>query len=128
MGVFLTFDDVVGLENVKNDIRSSFAYPIMYPKLYPKAAKGMLFYGPPGTGKTFIMKAALNELQKMDPTLRILFYAPTGAELKGKYVGETEKNIAAYFDCASRDAKKCQDEREGVRYISIIFTRMCGQI
>ena len=39
----------------------------------------MLFWGPPGTGKTYIMRATLNEIQRLDPNLGILFYAPTGA-------------------------------------------------
>ena len=121
----LLYKDVVGLENEKRMIQDSFANPIMYPSLYPKTTKGVLFYGPPGVGKTFIMKATLNELQLVDPKLRVLFYAPTGAEMKGKFVGETEKNIKAYFTCASRDAEECErrqaEEGSDIKFISIIF-------
>ena len=42
--------------------------------------------------------------------IRVLFYAPTVGELKGKYVGETEKNITKYFKCASDQAKSCEIE------------------
>ena len=45
-----------------------------------------------GVGKAYIMKAAVNELQMADPYLRILFYAPTGAELKGNML-EIQKKI-----------------------------------
>jgi SpoVK/Ycf46/Vps4 family AAA+-type ATPase len=117
----LLYKDVIGLEDQKRQILESFAYPIMFPKLYPKGTKGMLFYGPPGTGKTYIMKATVNQLQLMDENLRILYYSPTGAELKGKYVGETEKNIKAYFDVASKNAKSCEKKNYGKKYISIIF-------
>ena len=117
----LLFKDVIGLENQKEQILESFAYPLLYPKLYPKGTKGMLFYGPPGTGKTYIMRATVNQLQVLDDKLRILYYAPTGAELKGKYVGETEKNIKAYFDVASDNAKECEKKNDGKKYISIIF-------
>ena len=117
----LLFNDVIGLHDQKEQILESFAYPIIYPKLYPKGTKGMLFYGPPGTGKTYIMKATVNQLQVMDENLRILYYSPTGAELKGKYVGETEKNIKAYFDVASENAKACEKKNNGKKYISIIF-------
>ena len=117
----LLYRDVIGLEDQKRQILESFAYPIMFPKLYPRGTKGMLFYGPPGTGKTYIMKATVNQLQLMDENLRVLYYSPTGAELKGKYVGETEKNIKAYFDVASKNAKSCEKKNNGKKYISIIF-------
>lgn len=103
----LYFDDVVGLSNVKSEIKNLFIYPLIYSNLYPKLAKGILLYGLPGVGKTFIIKAAVNELQSKD--LRVIFYAPTGAELKGKYVGESEKKIAAYFKCASEQATRCEN-------------------
>ena len=111
------FDDVVGLLNVKSEIKNLFIYPLIYPNLYPKLAKGILLYGLPGVGKTFIIKAAVNELQSKD--LRVIFYAPTGAELKGKYVGESEKKIAAYFKCASDQALQC--EKTGQKYLAVLF-------
>lgn len=113
----LYFRDVIGLEKVKLEIKNSFINPIMYPNLYPKLAKGILMYGLPGVGKTFIVKAAVNELQS--DNIKVIFYAPTGAELKGKYVGETEKKISSYFDCASKDASKC--DQEGIKYLSVLF-------
>ena len=108
------FSRVIGLAEQKATIINSFGYPLVYPNLYPKVTKGMLFWGPPGTGKTYIMRATLNEIQRLDPNLGILFYAPTGAAMKSKWVGGTEKNIAAHFDCASRDAYWCESERERV--------------
>jgi SpoVK/Ycf46/Vps4 family AAA+-type ATPase len=110
-GNALTFDDISGQGVAKDQIRSGILYPLIHPRLYPNSAKGILFYGPPGTGKTLLAKAFVNQLQKeiinskMD--IRIIFYAPTGAELKGKYVGETEKKITNYFRCAAKAATGC---------------------
>ena len=117
----LDYSKVIGLSTQKETIMNSFAYPLVYRNLYPKATKGMLFWGPPGGGKTYIMKATLNEIQRQDPNLGILYYAPTGANLKSKWVGGTEKNIAAYFDCASRDATWCEKKSNGKKFLSIIF-------
>jgi len=118
----LFYSDVIGLKSEKKTIDSSLIYPLIYPNLYPKSAKGILIYGPPGTGKTYLVKAAVNELQKKDPKVGVLFFAPSPGDLKGKYVGETEKRIEEIFVCASKAAckheKGCPDNK---KYISIIF-------
>ena len=110
-GNALTFDDVSGQDVAKDQIRSGILYPLIHPRLYPNSSKGILFYGPPGTGKTLLAKAFVNQLQKeimnSKVDIRIIFYAPTGAELKGKYVGETEKKITNYFRCAGAAATSC---------------------
>ena len=114
----ITFDDVIGLENVKNEFYTGFIYPIRYQQLYPRKTRGILLYGLPGTGKTFIVRAAIDELSS--DQVHVLFYAPSGAELKGKYVGETEKRIASYFHCAAKDAEQCQ-KKTGIETISVLF-------
>lgn len=119
----LFFSDVAGLFEEKKTFESSLIYPLMYPNLYPKRSKGILLYGPPGTGKTYVVKAAVNELQlKGGKSVGVLFFAPSPGDLKGKYVGETEKRIEEIFTCASRAA--CNHElncKNGKKYISIIF-------
>ena len=106
----LTFADVVGLNDVKETFYDAVAKPLVYPNLYTKAAKGILLYGPPGTGKTYVVKAAVNELQlKYPDTAKVLFFALTGADLKGKYVGETEMKIARAYTCAARAACTATD-------------------
>jgi SpoVK/Ycf46/Vps4 family AAA+-type ATPase len=115
------FKDVAGMTQAKSDLLTYFVYPLIYPNLYSRrGAKSILLYGLPGTGKTFIAKAAVNELQRADPNVGVIFYAPTGAELKGKYVGETEKKIAAYFDCASKKANECGNDGNK-KYIAVLF-------
>ena len=116
------YDDVAGLVKEKKLIDSSLVYPLVYPNLYPKTSKGILIYGPPGTGKTYLVKAAVNELQKKDDSVGVLFFSPSPGDLKGKYVGETEKRIEEAFRCASDAACKYQNDCPGKKkYISIIF-------
>ncbi len=118
----LFFSSVAGLRKEKELFRTSLIFPLSYPNLYPKASKGILIYGPPGTGKTYIVKAAVNELQKTDPNVGVLFFAPSPGDLKGKYVGETEKKIEEWFTCASRAACESQLECPGQKkFISLIF-------
>lgn len=54
----LRFDDVAGLDDVKEDIRLKMLYPFEHPDLAKRfgieAGGGMLLYGPPGTGKTML--------------------------------------------------------------------------
>ena len=117
----LTFDTVSGQDIAKKQLEMGLLYPLLYPRLFPYLSKGVLFYGPPGTGKTLLAKAFANTLQlkaeeiikkegeKEPSDIRILFYAPSGGNLKGKYVGETEKNIEKYFTCASKKASDCEE-------------------
>jgi SpoVK/Ycf46/Vps4 family AAA+-type ATPase len=114
------FDDVAGLAKEKKIMEYSLVYPLIYPNLYPKASRGILIYGPPGTGKTFLVKAAVNYLQVKDTSVGVLFFAPSPGDLKGKYVGETEKRIEEVFTCASRAACNYESECKK-KYISIIF-------
>lgn len=118
------FEDVAGLFIEKKLMDESLIKPLQFPNIYPAASRGLLIYGPPGTGKTYLVKAAVNELQKKDPNVGILFFAPSPGDFKGKYVGETEKKIEEIFVCASRAAceyqnEKCKNSRK--KYRSIIF-------
>jgi hypothetical protein len=55
----------------------------------------MLFYGPPGTGKTLAAEA-------MARALGVDMLVADIASLVSKWIGETEKNLAAVFDLAER--------------------------
>jgi DNA polymerase III delta prime subunit len=118
------FQDVAGLFIEKKLMDESLIKPLQYPNIYPAASRGLLIYGPPGTGKTYLVKAAVNELQSKDPNVGILFFAPSPGDFKGKYVGETEKKIEEVFVCASKAActyqtKTCVTKNK--KYRSIIF-------
>ncbi len=105
-----TFDEIAGQQDTKENIKRSYIYPYKYPDLFPTKSKGIMFYGPPGTGKTMLAKAATAQIPGS------AFFAPTPGEMRGKYEGETEKNIAAVFECAAEIIGKpmpVQKDREG---------------
>jgi len=87
--------DIAGLEEVKDTIKKRLILPLKKPEVYKEygvtAGGAILMYGPPGTGKTMIAKAVASESDVN------FFYVPSD-KLVDKYVGETEKKIAALFD------------------------------
>lgn len=121
----ITFDDISGQETTKSQLKSCLLYPLLYTRLFPQLSKGILLYGAPGTGKTMFAKAFVTELEmtakEAGEDISIILYTPTGADLKGKYVGDTEKNISKYFDCAATRATECQTAKKNGRAISVIF-------
>jgi SpoVK/Ycf46/Vps4 family AAA+-type ATPase len=116
------FDTVVGLNEAKEALSTNLIAPYLFPNLISNKTKGILLYGPPGTGKTLLVKAAVNELMK-DDSMQVMFYAPTAADLKGRYFGESEKLIRNMYDCAE---KACLDweaanKGSGKSAMAIIF-------
>lgn len=95
------FDDIGGLENIKEQIIKSIVWPTQYEELYKefgcKAPKGIIFYGSPGTGKTLMAKAiaSLNNAN---------FISVKGPELLSKWVGESEKGLREIFKRAKQAA------------------------
>ena len=92
-----TFDDVVGMEDVKQLIRQRVINQIRYPEVYAqfklKGGTGVLLFGLPGTGKTTIARAIAHEF---DAPL----YTVKGSDVRNKWVGESEKLIRQLFDKA----------------------------
>ena len=86
--------DVMGMEKAKEQIRLRLLDPVRDPdraQLYGlKVGGGVLLYGPPGTGKTMLARAIAGELN-------LPFYMITSADVFGKYVGESERNIKRIF-------------------------------
>ena len=93
----VTFNDVAGLNDVKNEIMSKIIYPMRYKELSEEYdinfGGGMLLFGPPGTGKTFIVKAIANEVKAN-------FINVNQSSLSSKFFGEFEKNISSLFKAA----------------------------
>lgn len=96
----ITFDDVVGLNDVKEEIRRLAIYPRQYPEVYEQFKKrrggGILLYGVPGTGKTMIANAIANELGAV-------FYSVKCSDILSKWFGEAEQNIKELFDEAEKN-------------------------
>lgn len=99
----IKWEEIGGLENVKDELRQAVEWPLKYPELFEQAnanpPKGILLYGPPGTGKTFLAKAVANESEAN-------FISVKGPELLSKWVGESEKAVREIFRKA-RQAAPC---------------------
>ncbi|BAD85346.1 CDC48/VCP homolog, AAA superfamily [Thermococcus kodakarensis KOD1] len=95
------WDDIGGLEDVKQELREAVEWPLKYPEAFMGLGitppKGILLYGPPGTGKTLLAKAVANESEAN-------FIAIKGPEVLSKWVGESEKNIREIFRKARQAA------------------------
>ena len=98
----LRFEDVAGLEDVKDEIRLKMLYPFRHPELAEKfgirAGGGILLYGPPGTGKTMLARATAGELDAV-------FFTVSAADLLSKWVGEAEQNVKALFEAATKEER-----------------------
>ncbi|WP_276814915.1 CDC48 family AAA ATPase [Desulfurococcus amylolyticus] len=88
------WDDIGGLEDVKQELREAIEWPMKYPHVFEKMGleppKGILLFGPPGTGKTLLAKAVATESGANFITVR-------GPEVLSKWVGESEKAIRQIF-------------------------------
>ncbi len=97
----VSWNDVGGLEEIKEKLKDSVERPITDPESFIKMGveptKGILLYGPPGTGKTLLAKAIANESDAN-------FISVKGPELLSKWVGESEKAIRELFKKARQTA------------------------
>ncbi len=109
----MTFQDVAGMDKLKEEIREAIVYPLLKPELAraygKKAGGGILLYGPPGCGKTFIVKGAAGECNANFINAKI-------SDLLDMYVGNTEKNIHRLFETARKNTPCIVfiDEIEGI--------------
>jgi transitional endoplasmic reticulum ATPase len=99
----VTWDDVGGLESLKEEFRESIEWPLKHKEAFDyvdvKTPKGILLHGPPGTGKTLIAKAVAKMTESN-------FISIKGPELLSKWVGESEKGVREIFRKA-RQAAPC---------------------
>lgn len=99
----IRLEDVKGLDEAKTVVTDALINPVNNPDIYKvlkvRPGTGLLLYGPPGTGKTMFAKAIANEMNTTFMHVKL-------NELKSKYVGDTEANIAEMFREA-RSYEKC---------------------
>ncbi len=97
----VTWEDVGGLEEAKQELREAIEWPLQYEDLFDhmeaEVPKGILLSGPPGTGKTLIAKAVANESEAN-------FISVKGPEFFSKWVGESEKAVRETFRKARQAA------------------------
>jgi len=96
----ISFDNVAGLENAKQDLREITGYlkdPARYRKLGAKIPKGILLMGPPGTGKTLLAKAVAGEAD-------VPFFSISGSEFIEMFVGVGASRVRDMFESAKKEA------------------------
>ena len=88
------FDDIAGLEEVKEAVRVKVLLPLKNPEVFEgyerKSGGGLCLYGPPGTGKTMIAAAIAREIGAK-------FCSVKPSDLLQTGIGNTEKAIKALF-------------------------------
>jgi len=136
----VTWNDVGGLGEIKQELREAIEWPLKYQDLFEKAGakppRGILLCGPPGSGKTLLAKAVAHESG-------VNFINVKGPELMSKFVGESEKGVRKtfkrakqvapciiFFDeldaLAPRRGSGITDSHVSERVISQILTEMDG--
>jgi len=97
----LCWNDVAGLDDVKDTLREVIEMPIKHPELLKeygvKASKGVLLFGPPGCGKTFLAKVVASESKAH-------FLHVKGPELLQQYIGQSEAQLRDIFTRARENA------------------------
>lgn len=91
------FEDVGGMERVKDEIRLKIIHPLEHPELYKAYGKeiggGILLYGPPGCGKTHLARATAGQV-------RARFLSVGIADVLNMWMGESERNLHELFEQA----------------------------
>jgi len=97
----ITFADVGGMEEVKDEIRMKIVHPFAQPDLFKAYGKtaggGILLFGPPGCGKTHIARATAGEINAA-------FIAVGIEEVLSMWLGESEQQLHDTFERARRAA------------------------
>lgn len=99
----LRFEDVGGMQKVKNEISMKIIQPLKNPEMYKafgkKVGGGILLYGPPGCGKTYLAKATAGEIDAKFINIGL-------HDILDMWMGNSEKNLHAVFEQA-RDNAPC---------------------
>lgn len=99
----VSFKDVGGLEDLKEEIRMKIIHPLKHPELYKAYGKavggGILLYGPPGCGKTHLARATAGEISAG-------FLAVGINDVLDMWMGNSERNLHGLFEQA-RSGRPC---------------------
>jgi AAA+ superfamily predicted ATPase len=95
----ITFQDVGGMEEVKERIRMNIIYPFKNPQVFERYKRGpgggILLYGPPGCGKTYTARATAGECEAH-------FIAIGITDVLSRWLGESERRLHDLFVQARR--------------------------
>lgn len=93
------FDDVGGMDEVKDEISIKVIQPLAHPELFAaygkKVGGGVLMYGPPGCGKTHLARATAGEAKASFMSVGI-------HDVLEMWIGSSERNLRKIFDEARR--------------------------
>jgi SpoVK/Ycf46/Vps4 family AAA+-type ATPase len=93
----VTFADVGGLDDIKQQIEKRIILPFQKPALFAKFKKkaggGILLYGPPGCGKTLLARATAGQCNATFLNVAI-------EDVLDMYIGESERKLHALFEKA----------------------------
>ncbi|GAB5538593.1 MAG: ATP-dependent zinc metalloprotease FtsH [Salibacteraceae bacterium] len=98
--VKVTFEDVAGLEEAKEEIEEIVDFlknPDRYTALGAHIPKGALLVGPPGTGKTLLAKAVAGEA-------KVPFFSLSGSDFVEMFVGVGASRVRDLFKQAKEKA------------------------
>ncbi len=98
--VKVSFDDVAGLEEAKEEVKEIVEFlktPEKFTKLGGKIPKGALLVGPPGTGKTLLAKAVAGEAA-------VPFFSLSGSDFVEMFVGVGAARVRDLFKKAKEKA------------------------
>ena len=97
------WDDVGGLDEIKEALMETVEWPLKYASLFKKAdtnpPRGIILHGKPGTGKTYLAKALASESG-------VNFISVKGPQILSRYIGESEKGVRELFRMA-KQASPC---------------------
>jgi len=98
--VKVTFDDVAGAEEAKEELREIIEFlknPGKFQKMGAKIPKGVLLVGPPGCGKTLLARAVAGEAG-------VPFFSISGSDFVEMFVGVGAARVRDLFDQARKNA------------------------
>jgi len=93
-----TWEDIAGLETIKNILKEYVLLPIKFPQLFENYFKSgicILLYGPPGSGKTFLANVCANKAGSS-------FFSVASSDLISKYLDDSDKIIRNLFEIARK--------------------------
>jgi AAA+ superfamily predicted ATPase len=97
----LNFNDVGGMDVVKDEIRRKIIFPLQNPGIFKAYGKklggGVLLYGPPGCGKTLLARATAGEIKASFLSIGI-------HQILDMWMGNSEKRMHELFETARRNA------------------------
>jgi cell division protease FtsH len=99
-GVPVTFADVAGAEEAKEELKETIGFlkdPTQIQSLGGRMPKGALLVGPPGTGKTLLARAVAGEA-------RVPFFSISGSEFIELFVGMGAARVRDLFEQARQKA------------------------